>query len=186
MPLRTANRRVVQGYLAHGKQPPPPLSIVLLYGSRGGRFLMGEVPHHDISIAVYSRNCSVPQTVSRYQEAIDKGYKKALSLEPDNLSDTPYLCMSSRKSTPPQNRQLDILISKNKQSVADFVTFYNSFIHTFCEIKMVSRYQEAIDKGYKKALSLEPDNAQFKKALDMAQVCKLNISAHRLQYTAIS
>jgi len=38
----------------------------------------------------------------------------------------------------------------------------------------VRRYQEAIEKGYKKALALEPDNAQYKKALDMAQVRNLN------------
>ncbi|KAJ1492175.1 hypothetical protein T484DRAFT_1772082 [Baffinella frigidus] len=31
-------------------------------------------------------------------------------------------------------------------------------------------YRDAIDKGYKKALALEPDNAQYRKALDMAEV----------------
>ena len=41
----------IQGYLAHKKPPPPwdhrrALGIFLLYGPRGGRFLMGEVPRY--------------------------------------------------------------------------------------------------------------------------------------------
>ena len=36
------------------------------------------------------------------------------------LSHRMYLLISFRKSTPPQNRQLDILISKSEQSVDDF------------------------------------------------------------------
>ena len=37
------------------------------------------------------------------------------------LSDTMYLLISFRKSTSPQNRQLNILISTSKQLVDDFV-----------------------------------------------------------------
>ena len=40
-------------------------------------------------------------------------------LEP--LSDTMHLSFSFRKATPPQNRQLDILISNGNQYVNDFV-----------------------------------------------------------------
>ena len=43
-------------------------------------------------------------------------------------SDRKYLLISFRKSTPPQNRQLNILIGNSKQQVVDFVgelTFEN-------------------------------------------------------------
>ena len=38
-----------------------------------------------------------------------------------NLSDTMYLSMSFRKSTPPENRQLNVSISNSKQLVDDCV-----------------------------------------------------------------
>jgi cytochrome c-type biogenesis protein CcmH/NrfG len=31
------------------------------------------------------------------------------------------------------------------------------------------RYKEALDEGYRKALELEPNNTQYKEALDMAE-----------------
>ena len=40
---------------------------------------------------------------------------------PVPLSDTMYLLIDFRKSTPPQNRQLDISISNSEQQVDDFV-----------------------------------------------------------------
>ena len=55
------------------------------------------------------------------------------------LSDTMYLLISFRKSTPPQNRQLNILIGNSKRSVDEFVgelTFKNSWLNTFCEIRL--------------------------------------------------
>ena len=42
-----------------------------------------------------------------------------VSHPPPSLSDTPYFHF--RKSTPPQNRQLDISISDSKQEFDDFV-----------------------------------------------------------------
>ena len=36
--------------------------------------------------------------------------------------------MSFRKSTPPQNRQLNILISNDKQQVDDFVKQFDQYI----------------------------------------------------------
>ena len=39
---------------------------------------------------------------------------------PQGLLDTLYLLISSRKSTPPQSRQLNILISNSKEQVDDF------------------------------------------------------------------
>ena len=56
---------------------------------------------------------------------------------PETLSHTMDSLLSFRKSTPSQNRQLDILISDSKQYVDDFVgglTFQNSSINTFCEM----------------------------------------------------
>ena len=49
-----------------------------------------------------------------------------------------YLLMSFRKSTPTQNRQLNISISDSEQQVDDFVgklTFKDQYIDTLCEIK---------------------------------------------------
>ena len=40
---------------------------------------------------------------------------------PGNLSDTMYLLIGVRKATPPENRQLDILVSRSKEQVDDFV-----------------------------------------------------------------
>ena len=42
-------------------------------------------------------------------------------LDATNLSDTMYVFIGLRKSTPPQNRQLDIWISENEQQVDHFV-----------------------------------------------------------------
>ena len=75
------------------------------------------------------------------------------------LSDTMYLSISCRKSTPPQNRHL--LISNSKQSVGDFVgelTFYNSSINTFSEIKSHARTRDARSRALslEKGLALDP------------------------------
>ena len=56
------------------------------------------------------------------------------------LSDTMCSFISFRKSTPPQNRQLGILIGKSKPYVHDFVgelIFKNQLINTFCEIRFL-------------------------------------------------
>ena len=53
------------------------------------------------------------------------------------LSHGIYLLISFRKSIPAQNRQLNVLISKSKQEVDDFVgelTFTNQLMSTSCEI----------------------------------------------------
>ena len=44
-----------------------------------------------------------------------------------------------KKSTPPHNRKLDIVISNSQKEVDDFVgklTFYDEFAESFCEKKM--------------------------------------------------
>ena len=43
------------------------------------------------------------------------------SLHPPTLSDTLYILITLRMSTPPQNRQLNTLISNSEQQVDDFV-----------------------------------------------------------------
>ena len=48
----------------------------------------------------------------------EEGARQVLTAESGFLW---YLSISFRKSTPPQNRQLDILFSKNRQRVDDFV-----------------------------------------------------------------
>ena len=61
------------------------------------------------------------------------------------LSHIMYLLISFRRSAPPQNRQLIVLVSNSKQYVDDFMgddfmgelTFYNHFIDTFCKIDLL-------------------------------------------------
>ena len=62
---------------------------------------------------------------------------------PPAWSDTKYWSISLRKSTPPQNCQLDILIGHSKQYLDDFVrelTALKLSISIFCEIGLHRKY----------------------------------------------
>ena len=88
----------------------------------------------------------VPLWVGRYPKRLGVGERCSLVFCHDlmhlpirisSLSDTIHLLISFRKATPPQNRQLNILISNAKQQVDDCVgelTFQNLLINTFCEM----------------------------------------------------
>ena len=53
--------------------------------------------------------------------------------------------ISFEKSTPPQNRQLDILISNRQQSVDDFGGELNELVIALCEIKSrIARHQDIL------------------------------------------
>ena len=53
--------------------------------------------------------------------ALDCVYPHRRGATPLNLSDAMHLLIGFRKSTAPQNRQLNILISNSEQRVDDFV-----------------------------------------------------------------
>ena len=63
------------------------------------------------------------------------------------LSATMYQSISFRKSSPPHDRQLDMLISNGKQQVDNYwgeLTFQNRSIDTFCEMKSLDPYESRL------------------------------------------
>ena len=65
-------------------------------------------------------------------------------------SDTMYWLISFRESTPPQNRQVNIVVSNNKQQVDDFVgglTFQDWLRKTFCEMSFRAK-REQLERFY--------------------------------------
>ena len=122
------------------RECPPPwdhrlaLGIFLLQAPEGARFFMSEVPLHQHSVG--TTTCIGRHPPARVGSApgsgcAPKGTRAAaaprtpLRLLPESGLQCYYLriCLfiNFRKSTPPQNCQLDILISISKEKVNDFV-----------------------------------------------------------------
>ena len=102
------------------------MSLEVTVGVVGGNHIDAASTYGNMGSVYYAQAPTRARLPLPVRTRLDRTYRRTMNLNHRTersavLSHRMYLSISFRKSTPPQNRQLHILISGSKQYVADFV-----------------------------------------------------------------